>query len=659
MGTQYQFLFLMILILNHENQYIFALTEHPCSHHSTANHEVFYDVDIEPAHIVKKRSIDQPLHIHLHYDDSIDLLPADHITIIKETVVQAVSFWSNTLKVRATGAPIKLKRKCSSRNVRYKDQMSYCVDGCSYQTVCGEIQIPDEHLEGCYWWNDRDGSRYNKDADGNNGVANTDFILYVAAIKSDRCKESTVAYAGHCQQEKALDRPVAGYFSICPHSISTHQQDRLQLLSTMKHEILHALGFTASLFAFYRDEQGNPLTPRRSLSNKPDFDQQLKMYRWSDKVVKTIERSDWKLPMGIITKRVHMVVTPRVKAEVRKHFNCPTLEGAELEDQGIDGTAITHWEKRVFENEAMTGTYTQSSVISRITLAVMEDTGWFKANYSQAGNYEWGKDLGCDFVKKSCFQWIEEKQKRNEDIYPYCKEVKKGELWTDCTNNRHSVALCNLVEYKKPLPLKYQYFYQIKDVANSDVGRYGGSVSLADYCPYLQEFSWTNKDKILRGSSCLVPSNGIDPDSNYFGEEYGNESRCFNHGGRWYLHHCGGVNSPQHSGSGCYQYFCSEEMGLNILVDGIPYRCYKAGQKITASFVTKSYLHQGTVVCPACSDVCDESKMKCPAEFDPPFVDHAILTVPCSSNLYNYNIYYLLVCLIIALSTSFYYRSFH
>jgi len=35
--------------------------------------------------------------------------------------------------------------------------------------------------------------------------------------------------------------------------------------------------------------------------------------------------------------------------EVRKHFNCTTLEGAELEDQGLNGTVMTHWEKRVFE----------------------------------------------------------------------------------------------------------------------------------------------------------------------------------------------------------------------------------------------------------------------------------------------------------------------
>ena len=29
----------------------------------------------------------------------------------------------------------------------------------------------------------------------------------------------------------------------------------------------------------------------------------------------------------------HLVVTPSVVREVRRHFDCPTLEGAELEDQ--------------------------------------------------------------------------------------------------------------------------------------------------------------------------------------------------------------------------------------------------------------------------------------------------------------------------------------
>jgi leishmanolysin-like peptidase len=49
---------------------------------------------------------------------------------------------------------------------------------------------------------------------------------------------------------------------LCPDSISTKPQELEILLSTVKHEILHALGFSSSLYAFYRDSDGNPLTPR-------------------------------------------------------------------------------------------------------------------------------------------------------------------------------------------------------------------------------------------------------------------------------------------------------------------------------------------------------------------------------------------------------------
>ena len=45
------------------------------------------------------------------------------------------------------------------------------------------------------------------------GVGNADFILYVAAMRSQRCVGDgrTVAYAAHCQQEQALDRSVGRF----------------------------------------------------------------------------------------------------------------------------------------------------------------------------------------------------------------------------------------------------------------------------------------------------------------------------------------------------------------------------------------------------------------------------------------------------------------
>lgn len=63
----------------------------------------------------------------------------------------------------------------------------------------------------------------------------------------------------------------------------------------------------------------------------------LQARQWSDRVIKTVVRPDWLVREGRVAKEMHMMVTPRVVEEVRKHFNCSSLEGAELEDQGGEG----------------------------------------------------------------------------------------------------------------------------------------------------------------------------------------------------------------------------------------------------------------------------------------------------------------------------------
>lgn len=44
-----------------------------------------------------------------------------------------------------------------------------------------------------------------------------------------------------------------------------------------------------------------------------------------------------------------MIITPKVREEARKYFKCPSLEGAELENQFESEDIGSHWEKRVFE----------------------------------------------------------------------------------------------------------------------------------------------------------------------------------------------------------------------------------------------------------------------------------------------------------------------
>ena len=66
-------------------------------------------------------------------------------------------------------------------------------------------------------------------------------------------------------------RPIAGHANLCPSSISTKRQELDILLSTVKHEMLHALGFSVSLFAFYRDKVYTAFVSRLSSFAVPKF----------------------------------------------------------------------------------------------------------------------------------------------------------------------------------------------------------------------------------------------------------------------------------------------------------------------------------------------------------------------------------------------------
>ncbi|XP_029822205.3 leishmanolysin-like peptidase [Ixodes scapularis] len=588
-----------------------------CSYVPPKVEDVLNPVHLEPSSHVRKRSISQPLRIKVFYDTSVYRLPVEKFEIINDTILpEALAYWERTLMVRPTLVPIRLNRKCPNNQAFSPDQdpYLYCNEYCENVTTCGEVAVPEEHLEPCRVC-DRTG-RYCQTQPGprGRGIAEADFVFYVSSMQTERCfKGQTVAYAAHCQQEASTDRPIAGHANLCPHSISTKPQDMDTLLSTVKHEILHALGFSVSLYAYFRDRNGYPLTPRER-NGKPSVNKELQTHKWSERVMRKVMRTNWKIHGGSISKISWIMVTPRVVEEARRHFNCSYLEGAEVEDQGEDGTRLTHWEKRLFENEAMTGTHTQNPVYSRITLALMEDTGWYLPNYDQAQPLKWGHNLGCDFALKSCKDWIDSRRARGVTIHPFCDKVKKDPLETECTESRDSVALCNLVDHGEELEPVFQNFDSIPGVPSNELSRHGGSVILADYCPYIQEFTWNSKNTVVRGSRCQFPENNPQDEKNFALEYYGPGSKCFNHNKEmWEERTCHQVRQWPHWGSGCYKYACANGR-LQIEVANYTYTCYHSKQEIKIQLQYSGWLHIGTIVCPPCREICAKEGMDCDAD---------------------------------------------
>lgn len=174
--------------------------------------------------------------------------------------------------------------------------------------------------------------------------------------------------------------------------------------------------------------------------------------------------------------------------------------------------------------------------------------------------------------------------------------------------------LCNVFEYSLLSYLQtcyyyfFQYFKSVPGVPEKDVGRYGGSVSLADYCPYLQEFVWKQDNNYIRGSRCALVQNTLDPSQNYLLEKYSPKSKCFNHvKWSWRLRRCNDLFRP-HSGSGCYEYDCSSSTGLTIYVMGQGYQCHYAGQEVYVEHVDQHWFYIGNITCPPCQEVCQVCK---------------------------------------------------
>ncbi|CAL1581683.1 unnamed protein product [Knipowitschia caucasica] len=583
------------------------------SSHGTCNHKVPRPDEVNHVYLpherLTKRSSEDNLQLRIKiiYDFSVDQLPANQRRLVKEKLFpEAIDYLQKVFSVRHRVGPVLLSRQCFTNQYLRKrdDPHRYCQGACAEVTKCGPVTVPQHHLQQCKVCSESGKSCGPAGPADGPGVDGSDFVLYVSGITTERCgQENIVAYAAYCQLEAQLDRPIAGYANLCPAMISSQPQEFEGMLSTVKHEIIHALGFSAGLFAFFHDDEGKPFTPRFA-SGLPPFNETLGLYQWSESVIRRVSRL-WNTRGGrLLQHQVHLLVTPRVREEARRHFDCPILEGMELENQGGTGTELNHWEKRLLENEAMTGSHTQNRVFSRLTLALMEDSGWYKANYSLAQSLDWGRGLGCDFVMKSCKFWMDNQSHRTLSVGPFCSTVRASPLQLTCRQDQLAVAVCNLQKHLQELPPQYQYFDQIAGVAPDELGFFGGAVEIADFCPFSQEFSWHLSGEYQRNSYCRVPQNQPDWWRNYGAETYGLDSVCLYQKSAFVMEQCTRKMSYPDWGSGCYKVSCSPQ-GLLVHVHSRTFLCVRRGQSLTVSVQDRDWVYNGVLVCPDCSLFCE------------------------------------------------------
>lgn len=175
-----------------------------------------------------------------------------------------------------------------------------------------------------------------------------------------------LAYTSYCALDQDTRRPVAGFIIFNEGKVSYTNGDYYAQLSTFIHEVLHALFFHPTLFKTF---------PKNS--NGKSF-----LFQDVD--------SKWKIRGDTILK------------VSRDYFDCQTLNGIPLENNGGSTSAGAHFEKIFFADEMMTPDDTLEINLSRFSLAVAKDSGFFQVNMDKGENIFWGKNEGCGFFEQSC-----------------------------------------------------------------------------------------------------------------------------------------------------------------------------------------------------------------------------------------------------------------
>ncbi|XP_071710687.1 uncharacterized protein [Rutidosis leptorrhynchoides] len=378
-------------------------------------------------------------------------------------------------------------------------------------SACGQdggVQLPRQYIE--------------------EGVADADLVLLVTTRPTTG---NTLAWAVACERDQ-WGRAIAGHVNVAPRHLTAEAETLLS--ATLIHEVIHVLGFDPHAFTHFRDERKR----RRTRVTKQTMDENL-------------------------GRMVTRVVLPRVVMHSRYHYGAfsENFTGLELEDGGGRGTSGSHWEKRLLMNEIMTGSVDTRSVVSKMTLALLEDSGWYQANYSMADQLDWGRNQGTEFVTARCNNW--------KGAYR-CNTTQ----FSGCTYNREAEGYCPIVNYSGDLPQWARYFPQANE---------GGQSMLADYCTYFVAYS---------DGSCIDTNSARMPDR-MLGEVRGSNSRCMASS----LVRNGFVRGSMTQGKGCYQHKCINNT-LEVAVDGIWKACPEAGGPVQFPGFN------GELICPSYHELC-------------------------------------------------------
>ncbi|KAL7466182.1 hypothetical protein ACHAXS_006476 [Conticribra weissflogii] len=239
------------------------------------------------------------------------------------------------------------------------------------------------------------------------GVPNADMLIFVTK-NGPFCQDGTTSYASLCSFDQHM-RPISGNLVICLNDIKVQHgivpdEEALRQISIHTLEVGKMLGLSPTLFQHYRNPAtGRPWgTTARTVTCVDGIVDTFDVPNILDQSFYTDEEFSDDGADGAYFE----VISPTVKQVVRNHFDCQTLKGARLENKATSFSCFGEtFDDRFHFDDDMTSTNPAADrafTISPLSLALLEDSSWYKADFSKATVPVFGRGAGCGFVQGRC-----------------------------------------------------------------------------------------------------------------------------------------------------------------------------------------------------------------------------------------------------------------
>ena len=372
--------------------------------------------------------------------------------------------------------------------------------------------------------------------------SDTDVVIVVRGYNGGAASETGFSQVCYLQYGD-VENVVVGIININIDAFNT-EPDYMRKWSFIAHLTVHVLGFSEALYPYWGSSTG-----KIGVAN----------------IVRDIT-------VRGLTKKA--IVTPKALQKAREAYSYSTMPGIELEEPVSFANRNEHWEARVMFNDISCIRSYPEMIVSTVTLALLEDSGWYKVTGCSGQVPLFGRGLGCNFIENKCIN--------------SGKTSNHGRLWGGISKS----STCDAFNLRKGSLTVSTTLPTITNSAKNYFGnnKVGGLDEFADLCPYTIP---------IEGNNCR--SSNLAPVA---GQIFGSESRCFENS----LNLATGIDVTGFSAS-CFEVDCKTPGDYQFTVDSVrkfKFNCPQAGGPVFVSNVAPGVNIFGWVNCPPRNQVCED-----------------------------------------------------